>query len=121
MNKNKFFIILSFFTLLACVDAQSAEPTKLKMGTSAIQFAAQTKCTYDIDDFAAWKVASKLMTKNQKQQKKKQICKCVGKNAPTVLSPSELALAAVDSKARTALTGVAVAKTMNACVSEVIK
>jgi hypothetical protein len=42
------------------------------------------------------------MTKNQKQQKKKQICKCVGKNAPTVLSPSELALAAVDSKARTA-------------------
>ncbi|WP_288402635.1 hypothetical protein [uncultured Acinetobacter sp.] len=121
MNKNKFFIILSFFTLLACVDAQSAEPTKLKMGTSAIQLAAQTKCTHDIDDFAAWKVASKLMTKNQKQQKEKQICKCVGKNAPTVLSPSELALAAVDSKARTALTGVAVAKTMNACVSEVIK
>ena len=61
------------------------------------------------------------MTKNQKQQKKKQICKCVGKNAPTVLSPLELALAAVDSKARTALTGVAVAKTMNACLSEVIK
>jgi hypothetical protein len=38
------------------------------------------------------------MTKNQKQQKKKQICKCVGKNAPTVLSPSELALAAVGSE-----------------------
>lgn len=91
------------------------------MVNSAIQVAAQTKCKHDLDDSADWKVESKLMTKNQKQQKKKQICKCVGKNAPTVLSPSELALAVVDSKARTALTGVAVAKTMNACVSEVIK
>jgi len=61
------------------------------------------------------------MNSELKKQKKKQICKCVGKNAPTVLSPSELTLAAVDSKARTALTGVAVAKTMNACVSEVVK
>ncbi|MEO3355887.1 hypothetical protein [Acinetobacter haemolyticus] len=61
------------------------------------------------------------MTKTQKKEKKDQICTCVGKNAPTILSPSELALAAVDSKARTALTGVAVAKTMNACVSEVVK
>ncbi|MBH2002440.1 MAG: hypothetical protein I8H98_09280 [Moraxellaceae bacterium] len=121
MNKNKFFIIFSFFALLACVDAQSAEPTKLKMGTSAIQFAAQTKCKHDLDDFAAWKIAAKLMSHDQKQQKKSQICKCVGKNAPTVLSPSELVLAAVDSKARTTLTGVAVAKTMNACVSEVLK
>ena len=61
------------------------------------------------------------MTKAQKKEKKTQMCKCVGKNAPTVSSPSEVALAAVDSKARTALTGVAVAKTMNACVSEVVK
>ena len=53
MNKNKFIILFSFFILLSCVDAQGAEPTKMKMGTSAIQFAAQTKCTHDIDDFAA--------------------------------------------------------------------
>ena len=122
MKKNHLLFILSTsLTLLACSSAQSAEQSKLKLGTSAIEFAAQTKCSHDIDDFAAWKVASRLMNSELKKQKKKQICKCVGKNAPTVLSPSELTLAAVDSKARTALTGVAVAKTMNACVSEVIK
>lgn len=121
MKKNHLLFILSTsLTLLVCSSAQSAEQSKLKLGTSAIEFAAQTKCSHDIDDFAAWKVASRLMSSELKKQKKK-ICKCVGKNAPTVLSPSELALAAVDSKARTALTGVAVAKTMNACVSEVIK
>ena len=70
MNKNKFIILFSFFILLACVDAQGAEPTKMKMGTSAIQFAAQTKCTHDIDDFAAWKVASKLMTRTKNNRRK---------------------------------------------------
>ncbi|WP_420001247.1 hypothetical protein ACN19N_09990 [Acinetobacter sp. LF10] len=35
------------------------------MVNSAIQVAAQTKCKHDLDNFAAWKVASKLMTKNQ--------------------------------------------------------
>lgn len=122
MYKNKFVLAIStVFALAACSTVQSGEQSNLNLGTSAIQFAAQTKCNHDIDDFAAWKIASKLMTKTQKKEKKTQICKCVGKNAPTVLSPSELALAAVDSKARTALTGVAVAKTMNACVSEVVK
>lgn len=122
MHKNNFVLAIStVFALAACSTVQSSEQSNLKLGTSAIQFAAKTKCNHDIDDYAAWKIASKLMTKTQRKEKKDQICTCVGKNAPTILSPSELALAAVDSKARTALTGVAVAKTMNACVSEVVK
>ena len=121
MYNHKFlFALVLTFTSSLCV-AQNAEQHSSHIVNSAIQIAAQTKCKHDLDDFAAWKIAAKLMSHDQKQQKKSQICKCVGKNAPTVLSPSELALAAVDSKARTTLTGVAVAKTMNACVSEVLK
>lgn len=106
MHKNNFVLAIStVFVLAACSTVQSGEQSNLKLGTSAIQFAAKTKCNHDIDDFVAWKIASKLMTKTQKKEKKYQICTCVGKNAPTILSPSELALAAVDSKARTALTG----------------
>ncbi|ENV37887.1 hypothetical protein F959_01408 [Acinetobacter venetianus RAG-1 = CIP 110063] len=71
MKKNHLLFILSTsLTLLVCSSAQSAEQSKLKLGTSAIEFAAQTKCSHDIDDFAAWKVASRLMSSELKKQKK---------------------------------------------------
>ena len=60
MYKNKFVLAIStVFALAACSTVQSGEQSNLKLGTSAIQFAAQTKCNHDIDDFAAWKIARK--------------------------------------------------------------
>ena len=64
MYKNKYVLsILTLFALAICSTVKSGERSDFKLGTSAIQFAAQTKYNHDIYDFAACKIASKLMIK----------------------------------------------------------
>ncbi len=47
-----------------------------------------------------WVWAVSCYLEDQKQKKKREVCNCVGDNSPKVLSKEQLALAAIDPKAK---------------------
>jgi hypothetical protein len=89
-------------------------------GISVIRMASNSKCMDEIESNPTWIVSSKLLSEDQKQKKKREVCKCVGDNAPKMLSKEQLALAAIDSKAKDAYAALANTKTSAICASEML-
>lgn len=44
-----------------------------------------------IENNPTWILSSKLLSKDQKQKKKCEVCQCVGDNAPKMFSKEQLA------------------------------
>ena len=82
--------------------------------------ASHAKCMDEIENNPTWLMTSKLFSDDQKQKKKREVCNCVGENSPKVLSKEQLALAAIDPKAKTTYTALATTKTTATCASEVL-
>ena len=89
-------------------------------GITVIKMASHAKCMNEIETNPTWIVASKLYSEEQKQKKKREVCNCVGENSPKVLSKEQLALAAIDPKAKATYGALAATKTTAICASEML-
>ncbi len=89
-------------------------------GISAIKMALHAKCMDEIETNPTWIMGSKLLSEDQKQKKKREVCNCVGDNSPKVLSKEQLALAAIDPKAKATYGALAATKTTAICASEML-
>lgn len=89
-------------------------------GISAIKMASHAKCMDEIETNPTWIMGSKLLSEDQKQKKKREVCNCVGDNSPKVLSKEQLALAAIDPKAKATYGALAATKTTATCASEML-
>jgi len=119
MKKLKFLMCLSGVVLLSAC-ASSPISGSDSDGISVIRMASNQKCMDEIENNPTWMVSSKLLSEDQKQKKKREVCKCVGDNAPKMLSKEQLALAAIDSKAKDAYAALATTKTSAVCASEML-
>lgn len=90
-------------------------------GISAIiKMASHAKCMDEIETNPTWIMGSKLLSEDQKQKKKREVCNCVGDNSPKVLSKEQLALAAIDHKAKATCGALTATKTTAICASEML-
>ena len=89
-------------------------------GISAIKMASHAKSMEEIETNPTWIVGSKLLSEDQRQKKKREVCNCVGDNSPKVLSKEQLALAAIDPKAKATYSALAATKTTATCASEML-
>jgi hypothetical protein len=87
-------------------------------GISAIKMASHAKCMDEIETNPTWIMGSKLLSEDQKQEKR-EVCNCVGDNSPKVLSKEQLALA-IDPKAKATYGALAATKTTATCASEML-
>ena len=119
MKKYKFLMCLTGVLMLsACVSSPLSGSES--DGISVIRIASNQKCMKEIESNPTWIVGSKLLSKDQKQKKKREVCNCVGDNSPKVLSKEQLALAAIDPKAKATYGALAATKTTAICASEML-
>lgn len=126
MKKTAAFIVPFILALTGCVttdslDSTAAGTTTQQLGAVAMKIAINAKCTTELENLPAWKVATKVMTAEQKSNVQSQICGCVSEKAPQSVTAVDLATAALDPQARTAIVSNAVTKTINACVAEAMR
>ena len=112
--------------LTACVSVDSngtanTQSATQQLGGVALKIAINAKCTTELNNIAAWQVATKLMTSTQKQNIQSEICGCVSEKAPQSVTAVDLATAAIDPVARNTIITNAVTKTINACVAEAVR
>lgn len=100
------------------VDATTAVSTATNVGMSVFKTAVDTQCRSELNNNSIYKTASLIMTDAQKSSLETKVCGCVSEKAPQSVTLVELGQVAIDPTARTQIVGGAVAKTINACVSE---
>ena len=119
MKNNKLIMgLFGSILLTACVSNPLSSSNS--DGFSVIKMASHAKCMDEIENNPTWLMTSKLFSDDQKQKKKREVCNCVGENSPKVLSKEQLALAAIDPKAKATYTALATTKTTATCASEVL-
>lgn len=110
--------------LSACTTMDTANTTATttqQLGTAALKVAINAKCTTELNNLAAWKTATRVMTAEQKTNIETEICGCVSEKAPQSISAVDVATAAIDPTARTTIISNAVTKTINECVAEAVR
>ena len=117
--KNDKLILCLFGSLMlsACVSNPLSSSDD---GISAIKMASHAKCMDEIETNPTWIMGSKLLSEDQKQKKKREVCNCVGDNSLKVLSKEQLALAAIDPNAKATYGALAATKTTATCASEML-
>jgi hypothetical protein len=118
--KNDKLILCLFGSLMLCACVSNPLSSSDDDGISAIKMASHAKCMDEIETNPTWIMGSKLLSEDQKQKKKREVCNCVGDNSPKVLSKEQLALAAIDPKAKATYGALAATKTTATCASEML-
>lgn len=113
-------LILSACTTSGIEQSANTTTTTQQLGAAAIKVAVNAKCNTELNNQPAWRNITKVMTAEQKQAVQADICGCVSNKAPQNITTVDLATAAIDPAARTAIITNAVTKTINACVAEVL-
>ncbi|MBF7687448.1 hypothetical protein [Acinetobacter rathckeae] len=117
------------FALSACAVDGTATPgqtnttqnTAQQIGMTALKIAINAKCTTELNNTAAWKVASQVMTSQQQQNAQSQVCGCVSDKAMDSVTVVDLATVAFDPAARTSIATKAINNTVHACIAESLK
>lgn len=95
--------------------------TVTNIGTSIFQTAVKQKCQTEITANQYYKLASIIMTDEQKSKIIDKACGCVSEKAPQSVSMTEVATAVIDTSSRPKIVAKAVSNTLQACVSEFVK
>lgn len=118
--KNDKLILCLFGSLILSACVSNPLSSSDDDGISAIKMASHAKCMDEIETNPLWIMGSKLLSEDQKQKKKREVCNCVGDNSPKVLSKEQLALAAIDPKAKATYGTLAATKTTATFASEML-
>ncbi len=119
MKNDKLMLSLLGVVMLTACASNPLSGSELD-GFSVIKMASHSKCMDEIESNPTWMLSSKLLSEDQKHKKKRQVCNCVGENSPKVLSKEQLALAAIDPKAKETYAALATTKTTAVCASEML-
>lgn len=129
MQKRTLFLLPLIVGLAACaVDGTATtgqtnnnQNTAQQIGVTALKIAINAKCTTELNNTAAWKVARQVMTSQQQQNIQNQVCGCVSDKAMESVTVVDLANAAFDSTSRSSIATKAINNTVQACVAESLK
>ena len=113
-------LVLSACATTDSTGTSNAGSTTQQLGSVALKIAINAKCTTELNNLAAWKTATKVMSADQKANVQSQICGCVSEKAPQSVTAVDLAAAAIDPAARATIVSNVVTKTINACVAEAV-
>ena len=114
-------LVLSACAKTDSTGTSNAGSTTQQLGSVALKIAINAKCTTELNNLAAWKTATKVMSADQKANVQSQICGCVSEKAPQNVTAVDLATAALDPQARATIVSNVVSNTINACVAEAVK
>ncbi|MBF7682004.1 hypothetical protein I2F27_01455 [Acinetobacter sp. B5B] len=130
MSKKLLYVAPIALILSACVtgtgspsnaDTSNSQGTTQQIGMTALKIAVNAKCTTELNNTAAWKIASQVMTVQQQQNAQNEVCGCVSDKVIQSVTVVDLANAAFDPTARTSIATKAINNTVHACVAEVLK
>lgn len=115
-------VICLSVTLFGCASTGTdAATSATNIGMSIFKSAVDNKCRSELNDNAIYKTASIFMSTEQKSRLEDRVCGCVSEKAPENVTLAEIGQAVIDPAARPRIVGTAVAKTLNACVSEFLQ
>ena len=99
----------------------TAMGTASDIGMSVLKGAIDNQCRIEIQKQPAWRVASVVMSSDQKEAVQSKVCSCVSEQAPQQVTLVELGNAAIDTQYRAKLVTRVVAKTLQSCYSSITK
>ncbi|ARG17681.1 TPA: hypothetical protein JIZ13_11920 [Acinetobacter nosocomialis] len=114
-------VVLALTACATTPGAGSTETATQQLGMTALKVAVNAKCITEINNVAAWKTATKLMTAEQRDSIQTNVCGCVSEKAPNSVTAVDLATAALDPAARATVVNQVVSNTVNACVAEALQ
>ena len=101
--------------------AGNAMGTASDIGMSVLKAAIDNQCRVEIEKQPAWRVASVVMSSDQKEAVQSKVCSCVSEQAPQQVTLVELGNAAIDTQYRTKLVTRVVAKSLQSCYASIVK
>jgi hypothetical protein len=101
--------------------AGNAIGTANNIGMNVFKAAVDNQCRSEIEKQNAWRIASAVMTAEQKEAVQSNVCGCVSEQAPQQVTIVDMANAAVDSQYRTQLVTRVVAKSLQTCYANFTK
>lgn len=87
-------VVLALTACATTPGAGSTETATQQLGMTALKVAVNAKCITEINNVAAWKTATKLMTAEQRDSIQTNVCGCVSEKAPNSVTAVDLATAA---------------------------
>ncbi len=120
--------MLATFALAGCTTtagtnttAGNAIGTANNIGMNVFKAAIDNQCRVEIEKQTTWRIASAVMTEQQKEAVQSKVCGCVSEQAPQQVTIVELGNAAIDSSYRTKLVAKVVAKSLQSCYASFTK
>ncbi|WP_201557843.1 hypothetical protein [Psychrobacter sp. 72-O-c] len=120
--------MLATFALAGCTTTTGANTTAgnaigtaNNIGMNVFKAAIDNQCRSEIQKQNAWRIASAVMTAEQKEAVQSNVCGCVSEQAPQQVTIVELGNAAIDSQYRTRLVTRVVAKSLQSCYASFTK
>lgn len=120
--------MLATFALAGCTTtagtnttAGNAIGTANNIGMNVFKAAIDNQCRVEIEKQTTWRIASAVMTEQQKEVVQSKVCGCVSEQAPQQVTIVELGNAAIDSSYRTKLVAKVVAKSLQSCYASFTK
>lgn len=118
--------LLATFALAGCAttgnsSASNAIGTANDIGMNVFKVAIDNKCRVEIEKQNAWRIASAVMTAEQREALQSQVCGCVSEQAPQQVTIVDMANAAIDSQYRVQLVTRVVAKSLQSCYASFAK
>lgn len=110
--KYRLSLALMVSLVTGCTDTNSDTSAAKKMLKPLIK----SQCGQELDQSKLWNVSTYLMTTNNKQQFRKEVCECVAQHALTDIPSKDLLRAMIDENVKHQVTQKAVFNSAKACI-----
>ena len=100
--------------------AGTAMGTASDIGMSVLKGAIDNQCRIEIEKQPAWRVASVVMSSDQKEAIQSKVCGCVSEQAPQHVTFNDMAQATIDPQYRSKLATKVVLKSLQSCYANFV-